>query len=52
MSTGIRDKALQNADGDALDSIIAAYSVFRAKNVLGHQNTLCELYISEGFTFM
>ena len=52
MSTGIRDKALQNADGDALDSIIAAYSVFRAKNVLGHQTTLCELYIREGFTFM
>jgi len=52
MSTGIRDKALQNADGDALDSIIATYSVFRAKNMLGHQNTLCELYIREGFTFM
>lgn len=50
MSTDIRDKALQNVDGDALDSIIAAYSVFRAK-LPGHKYALCEPYIREGFTF-
>lgn len=48
----ISDKALKNTDGDALDCIIAAYSVFRVLHMPGHKNTLQEPYISEGFTFV
>lgn len=48
----IRDKALQNADGDALDSIIAAYSVFSVLHMLVPGKVIDEPYINEGFTFM
>lgn len=48
----IRDKALQNADGDALDSIIAAYSVFCVLNTLVPGNGIGEPYINEGFTYI
>ncbi len=48
----IRDRALQNADGDALDSIIAAYSVFSVLHMLVREKAICEPYINEGFTFM
>ena len=48
----IRLKALQNVDGDALDSIIAAYSVFSVMHTLVREKAICEPYINEGFTFM
>jgi hypothetical protein len=48
----IRDKALQNSDGDALDSIIAAYSVFCVRNMLVPETTIGEPYLKEGFTFI
>lgn len=48
----IWDKALEDTDGDALDSIIAAYSVFSVRHMLSHQIEPQEAYIREGFTFM
>jgi hypothetical protein len=48
----IRGRALQNSDGDALDSIIAAYSVFSVLHTLVPGNVMYEPYINEGFTFM
>ncbi|WP_367344204.1 hypothetical protein [Methanomethylovorans sp.] len=48
----IRMKALQNVGGDALDSIIAAYSVFNVLHTLFRQKEICEPYIYEGFTFV
>lgn len=48
----IWDKALQNADGDALDSIMAAYSVFSVRHMLAPAAAIAEPYLTEGFTFM
>lgn len=47
----IRDRALQNTDGDALDSIIAAHSVFDMLDKLNSIIPTGELYAHEGFTF-
>lgn len=52
MPKDIWDTALENADGDALDSIVAAYSVFSARHMLSPTITIGEPYIREGFTFI
>ncbi len=52
MPKDIRHQALENADGDALDSIIAAYSVFRVLDMLVPRTTIGEPYLKEGFTFI
>ena len=49
----VRSKAIENAGGDALDSIIAATAAFRAmnSNFIPYQGII-NLYAIEGYVFV
>ncbi|MCQ6962557.1 DUF429 domain-containing protein [Methanolobus chelungpuianus] len=52
LSPLIREAAHKNADGDALDSIIAAFAVSRAVKQLDLlRESLPQIYLTEGYTF-
>ncbi|WP_342306218.1 hypothetical protein [Methanolobus sp. ZRKC5] len=48
----IREKIIDNKDGDALDSFIAAYATFRSvRNLDDIIGNLPDIYLREGYTF-
>ncbi|MDY0387005.1 MAG: hypothetical protein RBT65_07735 [Methanolobus sp.] len=48
----LREKIINNKDGDALDSFIAAYATFRSLGKLDDViENLPEIYLQEGYTF-
>lgn len=52
LSSSIREAALKNTDGDALDSIIAAFATSKAVMKLDLlRESLPQIYLTEGYTF-
>ena len=53
LEPGIQEKVIGNIEGDALDSLIAAFTtsliVPRLDGILGHMPDICYL---EGYTFL
>jgi hypothetical protein len=52
-TSALRSKILDDRDGDALDSVIAAFTTFRAlRNLACHSVSRTSTYVLEGYVYV